>query len=70
MVLGSGDHTSIWYCNKYYLEDRKVKVVIGKEAAVTQINWDKGMFGLVCSQVIVEKSYFCLDPPGLENGLA
>lgn len=49
MVLGSRDHTSIWYLNKYYLEDRKVKVVIGKEAAVTQINWDKGMFDhLVC----------------------
>lgn len=49
MVLGSRDHASIWYLNKYYLEDRKVKVVIGKEAAVTQINWDKEMFDhLVC----------------------
>lgn len=47
MVLRSRDHTSVWYHNKYYLEDRKVKVVTGKEAAVTQINWDKGMFGLL-----------------------
>lgn len=48
-VLGSKDHSSIWYPNKYYLEGRKVEVVIGKEAAITQINWNKGMFDhLVC----------------------
>lgn len=35
----------VWYLNKSYLEGRKVKAVTGEEAAVTQINWDKGIFG-------------------------